>query len=632
MTTRALSLTASIMPAVKDIYAEWFKRGMGDQTGSGVPHGLAAMGRLPADEAWVYTCVSGLAYATAGIPLRVQVKQVTDRRTDWVDNDDVADASANALGARQLQHLLDDVNAEWDGARLQLYTEAADDLHGGSYWAKVRGRLGGPPQELHWLSAADTTPQRDTRTGAVLAYEHRPGQQSEGKDYSPRDIIAFRRFNLTDPVTIVSPLEAARHDIATLMRTAEWNANLIGNWGIPPGVFVADEKADLDPSDISAVKRALRAIRGQGGAGKIPVIPGGLTWVPLSMSQKDADWIGSGKVSRMTVCAVLGYPLVLAGDDDKASVYASIRDAERIMYRKLIPRLDARAATMDSFLVPEFDRDRRRLRIRYDYSTIEALKAPPAEEMQAWQGWVDKGVPLNYAMDYFGMPRVDGGDEPRWGGQSAQDKEKAAEARIRPAAYEVNTGQGREAVRSLGAGLYRDPAVRAWLDGGDASGLTGIVHESEVPILVEGLRRRYSAKQIADGTEGWQGLAPEDPVREPTVVNVNVPVSIAGDEAMRSHLAQRDEQMASQVGEATKTLSEAVTALRDFRFPEAVFNVPAPVVQVDVAAPTVKVAAPVIQNTMPDTMNVAIVSEPRRVQRITRDVIERIDGSVEEDA
>jgi len=33
----------------------------------------------------------------------------------------------------------------------------------------------------------------------------------------------------------------------------------------------------------------------------------------------------------MTIAAVLGVPLVLAGDDEKASVYASTRDAERVL-------------------------------------------------------------------------------------------------------------------------------------------------------------------------------------------------------------------------------------------------------------------------------------------------------------
>jgi hypothetical protein len=43
--------------------------------------------------------------------------------------------------------------------------------------------------------------------------------------------------------------------------------------------------------------------------------------------------IAAPKISRMAVCAALGVPLVLAGDDEKTSVYANLRDAERVFWR-----------------------------------------------------------------------------------------------------------------------------------------------------------------------------------------------------------------------------------------------------------------------------------------------------------
>lgn len=499
--TRALSpsLSNSITAAIKDDWAHW-KAFMGiPQESDRVPTGLRAMGRVPADEAWVYACVSILAYAAAGVPLRVQVRQ----GKEWVDHEEVG----NGL-AEELQFLLDDVNPEWDGAQLQLFTEAADTVHGGCYWRKVRGRLGGRPKELYWLSAPDVEPKRGR--SLIEAYEYRPGGTAEAEVYPARDIIPFRRFNLADPATIVSPLEAARWEITTLRRAAEWNASLLGNYGIPPGAWVADKDSDFAPTELNAIKRALRAIRGQSGAGKVPVLPGGLTWVPLAMSQKDADWIASRKVSRMTVCAITGVPLVLAGDDERSAVYAGSRDAERIMWRKtLIPKLDTRAARLDSWLVPEFDKTRRDLRIRYDYSGVEALQAPPAEEMQAWAQAVDRGLPLNRFIDHFrlGLP-VEGGDAPRFQGKTADEIAEEREARVRPSAYQVSTGQGREAVRALGKGLYRHPAVKAFTDTGDSSRLTELVAPGEVAVLAEGLRRRYSAVQIADGTGAYRGLVP----------------------------------------------------------------------------------------------------------------------------
>lgn len=511
-----LRFSSQISSAVKDIYAEWFKRGMGDQAGDGVPRGLRAMGKLPADEAWVYNVTTKLADAAQSVELRVQTKRSTSTstpgtptraRAEWVDIDD---APRHDTAGEDLQELLIDVNPEWDGNQLQTYLEASDVIHGGCYLREVRGRLGGRPQELYWLPATDVEPVRAGNSKLVTHYDYRP-EGGEVERIKARDIIPFRRFNLMDPTTIMSPWEAARYDVATLKRTAEWNANLIQNYGIPPGAWVAEKDAEFGPTELNSIKRALRALRGQGGAGKIPVLPGGLEWVPLSLSQKDADWLGSQKVSRMTVCAIAGVPLVIAGDDEHGGVYAGSRDAERIMWRiTLIPKLQRRAARFDSWLVPHFDGTRKKLRVRYDFTKVEALRPAPAEYHQALQHWVDRGVPLNRAIEELnlGAP-VDGGDVSKLELQGAEEQNNferentGRPAQARPEGNQVQTGDAREAIRSLGKRLYRDEAVKDFLVSGNPDHLTGLVPTPELPVLAEGLRRRLSAEQIVDG---WDAL------------------------------------------------------------------------------------------------------------------------------
>ena len=161
--TQALAASKSITAAIKDSYSSW-RSFMGiPEGGASVPSGLRAMGRVPADEAWVMSCVTKLAYAAQSVELRVQVKE----GKEWVDNADVANAAAD-----DLQLLLNDVNPEWDGNQLQLYLEASDVIHGGCYLRKVRGRLGGPPQELHWLPAPNVKPIKDR--ASIVDYEYRP--------------------------------------------------------------------------------------------------------------------------------------------------------------------------------------------------------------------------------------------------------------------------------------------------------------------------------------------------------------------------------------------------------------------------------------------------------------------------
>ena len=469
--------------AVKDIYGVWRQfMGIPERGSPGVPTSLREFARQPADDAWVYTCMNIRATNVAGVPLRVQVHA----GKEWLDIAERPDPAGEAL-----QYLLDDVNPGWEGAQLQAYSEAGAVIHGGSYWRKVRGKFGGPPQELYWLSGAEVEPIIPTGAAFPTEYEYRP-QGIVGERIPARDMIAHRdTVNLVHPYTLLSPLSAARHQVAANKATAEWNAAVINNWGIPPGAWVAGKDVDIGPTERNLIRRALAAVRGPRNAGKVPVLPGGLTWVPLSMSQQDADWVNTGKVSRMAVCAVTGVPLVLAGDDEKASVYASVRDAERLLWRlTLIPTLDRRASRLDSWLVPDFDGTRKRLRLRYDYSGIEALRAAPAQDMEQFRGFVAKGLPLNRALARFGERPVEGGDEPRWPDLNGSAAGAGVDQGLaRPAEY--NTMKV-----TLPDKLYRDPAVKAYFASGEPSELSMLVPEHLIPALAEGIRRRESAEQI----------------------------------------------------------------------------------------------------------------------------------------
>lgn len=332
-------------------------------------------------------------------------------------------------------------------------------------------------------------------------YRYRPPGAATATDYDARDIIAHRAVvNLQDPYKLLSPLSAIRYEVATNRAAAIWNQALLANWGIPPGAWVADKDVELNPQEQGAIRRALRALRGPRNQGKVPVLPGGLKWQPLSLGEKDADWIASRKVSRMTVCGALGVPLVLAGDDEKSGVYAQSRDAERILWRlTLIPSMDRRASRLDSWLVPDFDRTRRRLRVRYDYSGIEALRAPAAEDMQQMMGAVDRGWPINRWLARYGVAPIEGGDEsvPR---QPIPNRD-GSQPTARPEEYASS-------IRALGKRLYRHPAVRAYLQSGEPAILEALVPEAAVETLAIGLQRRYSAEQIVDGvaTEGFAGI------------------------------------------------------------------------------------------------------------------------------
>ena len=578
-----------------------YKKFMGiPEDGPAVPNSLIAFGRQPADEAWVFRCMHLKAMAAASVPMVVEVKE----GDDWTP----ASATSNSAGI-DLQFLLDDVNPAWEGAQLRAFTSGGGTIHGGSYWALVKGKYRGVPQEIHWLSGADVTVEMGRTFPA--GYWHAPGYGAgERKYYDAGDIVPFRdTINLEDPYTLLSPLSSARYNVSIGKQVAEWNDALLRNWGIPAGAWTADPQAEIGPQDKSFIKRALRALRGPGGRGKTPILPGGLKWQQLSMTQKDADWLSTGKVSRMTVCAVTGVPLVIAGDDEKASVYASMRDAERVFWRQtIINELDHRAVPINSFLVPYFDPDRKTLRVRHDYSGIEALRGAPTEEMAQWLEAVKEGLPFNRYIKQFGMgDPVEGGDEAYKHQKDAEVKaEKEAEkAKVeaeaaakapRPEEYDTpgKTGAepppGGDRVRALGRGLYRHPTIRAYMENGDTDGMERLVAPEERETFLLGLDRRYSPKQILEGdpARGYPGL-----VGSSGPLHLSVPITL-------------EDHSVKQLGDGIRELGDGLKNDVDTRLAGIETMVAASTRSADAAVAAVAQVARIVEQ----------VSRPRKVNKI----------------
>lgn len=498
--------------ATRDSSGTW-RQFMGiPENGIDVPSSLRDFGRVPADEAWVYRCLTLKATFAQGVPLRVEVRD----GSGWTP----AEATSRNGAALDLQSLLDDANPdEMTGADLKAFTVGGLGAWGETYWRKVRGRLGGAPQELYWRPSTQITPKVGARWIDSYEYRDRGGNV---EIWPARDVVPFRTLNLEDPTRGLSPLSAARYEIATNRQAAEWNAATLANWAIPPMAWVIPKDADFDKADQSLVQRALRALRGPRKAGKVPVLPQGLEPRVLSLSQRDADWLASRKVSRMTVCAVLGVPLVLAGDDEKNTVYANLRDAERIFARFMIGELDWMADRLDSWLVPDFDprpRARRDIRVRWDYSGIEALQEPTADAKRIGISEVQTGIQLpdEYRKRWGvggGAPLPEGlGQIPvRLSTLTVVDPSDPlaaapgqADAGGQDPAPEL-PDEGSDAIRALGRRLYAHPAIRAWIadpsSALDAEALIGRPVEDRVRSRLEdGIRRRLPATALAEYLE-----------------------------------------------------------------------------------------------------------------------------------
>ena len=450
----------------------------------------------------------------------------TSTRRDGLDLQPVIGADpgpAHDAGMR-LQHLLDWVNpVDMNGSDLKAYTVASWAIWGGCHWRKIRGKFGGEPQELFWLAAPDMTPHAPD--GRQIQWYDYHSKNAPLEQILPRDLVTFRDVNLSNPIEMLSPLSGARRDMEVQRYAAQHTASTLRNDGVPAHAWMQTPGQEITNQDRSVIQRVLRSLRGPANAGKSVVLPPGLEYVPLALNAKDAEWLAARQISRMTVCAVLGVPLVLAGDDEKLTTYASLRDARRIFWEDtIVPRLNWVADMINGWLVPDFDKTGQ-IRVAFDYTQTVALQDP---ETVRWNnylaGIMNQAITPNEFRSHFriGKPLPDGdritpkttitlrpdlSTTPNIPSliPSLQPTDELAKHVQTVEVFEPGGAEGDEAnlpatLRSYGKRLYRLAAVRAFKEHGgplDTAWLELPVSDDQRHLIEDGLTRRNSAAQIA---------------------------------------------------------------------------------------------------------------------------------------
>jgi HK97 family phage portal protein len=501
------------LPAHRDMSGAWFAFMGIDRDTSAQYKNAEQFAKAPADEAWVYSCVRRLYQSAQSVPLKVYVRAGRDLIP--------ADSEPSQAGD-DLQYLLDYVNpVDMTGALLRAYTVASYAVWGESFWTKTKGKYGGAPQELYWHRAPDVEVKSDDGRTPV-AYTVKT--KNDTQVYKPGSVVPFKTPNLANPLRGLSPLSAIGAEIATGKGWADKLSALLDNDSIPPGYWQIPPTAEFATQDESLVRRTLRALRGPKQKGKVPIMPAGLEFKSIMLTPHDAEMVASRKVSRMAVCAALGVPLVLAGDDDKNTVYGNVRDAERVFWRgTMTTLLDGYADVVNNWLVPDFDPTRRKLIVAFDYSEVEALRPTWDVEMNTWLAMVYGQVVVpNEVRRHFRLgPDVPWGDRPIPRTQialrpdpttiapgaipGADPTEQALLPQLEGAVGADETDLP-ASLRSFGRGLYRQPAVRAFVAHGgpldDAAFLGQRIPDGARALIESGLRARHSADQIAISLEG----------------------------------------------------------------------------------------------------------------------------------
>jgi len=268
-------------------------------------------------------------------------------------------------------------------ARLLQQTELSLCMWGQAHWFLERGAGGRlPPREIWWGRPDRVRPLTDA-SKYITGYDYYPANAGSPITFSAGEVIWFRYPNPLDEFSGLSPMAAAR--LAADYGSAAMKANkALFEHGLHMGgmISLADKSQVMTNQQREEIETLIdKRYRGADNAHRWMVLRGALEVQGLSITPKDADYLGGLKQSLEDICRAFGVPqdLIQAGQH----TYENVDAAMRAMWTQTM-RPEARmiATELTEQLLPMFPGSGDVL--EFDFAEVEELKE---EETEAWTRW-----------------------------------------------------------------------------------------------------------------------------------------------------------------------------------------------------------------------------------------------------
>lgn len=195
--------------------------------------------------------------------------------------------------------------------------EANRLLRGNSYSAILRSRSNARPVELLPLNPDCTYPQIDD-TGKLWYITINP-RTGERRKISQWDMLHYKAFS-SDGITGISVLSRAQEVITTAKLVQRYEGKFYSQNAQPTGVLTID--GDLDKEAKGKVREEWKNLHeGIDNAFRIAVLDMGMKYQPVSVSNKESQFVESKAISVEDIARFFGVPLykLMAGKQAYAS-------------------------------------------------------------------------------------------------------------------------------------------------------------------------------------------------------------------------------------------------------------------------------------------------------------------------
>ena len=220
---------------------------------------------------------------------------------------------------------------------------------------------------------------------------------------TPADVIQIRLMG-NNLLYGMSPIGAARQALGMAVAAEEFGARLFGSGSLMSGILQTD--ASLDEVKANRLKERWQAkIAGLAGAHEVAVLDNGAKWAPISMPNKDSQFIESRSFQVDEIARLYGVPPHMLGQVEKSTSWGTGIEQQSLGFntytlRQLLTRVEQ---GLSNELLP------RGVNCRFQVS--ELLRGDAKTEAEAWSAKVNGGlVTPNEARMALGYSPVANGD------------------------------------------------------------------------------------------------------------------------------------------------------------------------------------------------------------------------------
>ena len=284
----------------------------------------------------VYACVRVIAETIASLPLHVY------------ESTDAGSRKANEHPLYRLLH--DEPNTEMTSFIWREVMLSHLLLYGNSYCQILRSgrsKIVG----LYPLLPDHMAVDRDTKGKLTYTYTTSEGRMEQ---LNPEDVLHIPGLGF-DGVMGYSPIALEKAAIGLGIAAEEYGSKFFQNGARPSGILTHPNTVK-DPAALRASWNA--AYGGSGNASRVAVLEEGMTFVPLSMPNNEAQFLETRKFQVTEICRIFRVPPHMIGDLERAT-FSNI-ESQNISFavHTIRPWLVRIEQAINKTLIPENEKDR----------------------------------------------------------------------------------------------------------------------------------------------------------------------------------------------------------------------------------------------------------------------------------